>query len=76
MHHHRISIDESETRVRFALLAIAVLAILVSMTLLVDLIDQNKTRGERLRAQTVDTGRTGLALSAQAIADPVAATQP
>lgn len=75
MDHHRISIDETETRVRFALLAIAVLAILVSMTLLVNLIDQNKARGERLRAQTVDDGHAGLTFSVQAIADPVAATQ-
>lgn len=76
MTYHRITIDESESRVRYALLAIAAFAIVVSMTLLVDLIDQNKARGERLRAQTDEVRHAGLAAAAQSIADPMAATNP
>lgn len=66
----------SEGQTRAVLLVIATVAILVSLTVLVDLIQQNKARGDRLRARLADPHQAVAMLPAPATGAQVASLDP
>ena len=66
----------TEGHTRCALLVIAALAILVSVTVLVDLIEQNRARGAALRARLADPDRVRLVVQPNDAAQEVAAALP
>lgn len=66
----------TEGHTRCALLLIAVLAILISVSVLVDLIHQNRARGDALRAQLAAPHRMVVAEPPNNLADQVATALP